>query len=149
MSLRNNNGVFLPWCTANMALLSELYLNGNGYTGNLPGNLHQMESLTHLDLSDNAFSGSIRNLFPVNINDQIGFPLLETLNLNINDLSGDIPESSFRRMNNLHTLSIAGNPQLTGSLNEICKGSLQFGEADCQNVACRCCQKGDSCPSSG
>jgi Leucine-rich repeat (LRR) protein len=130
-----------------MALLAELRLNGNGYEGDLPNNLHQMESLTHLDLSDNAFSGSIRTLFPANINDQVGFPTLETLILSNNDLSGEIPESSFRRMRNLETLAISGNPKLTGSLNEICKGSLMFGEADCETITCRCCQTGSSCPS--
>ncbi|KAL3903002.1 MAG: hypothetical protein SGARI_005572 [Bacillariaceae sp.] len=102
-----------------MRFLEKLYLNGNGYEGDLPGNLYQMKALTHLELADNAFTGPMRTLFPSNINNGgEGFQYLETLILSNNDLNGDIPETSFRGMSNLKTLSISGNPNPTGSLNE-------------------------------
>jgi Leucine-rich repeat (LRR) protein len=146
VALSNSNGVELPSCASQLPQLKELYLDGNNYQGQLPSMFHESTSLTYLDLSKNAFTGSIRELFPNN-NVDAGFANLQTLLLNDNDLSGDIPQSSFRRLRNLERLELMGNPNLTGSLNEICKGSLMFAEADCSVVSCRCCQNGPSCPS--
>ncbi len=147
IALSENAGILLPECISQLRFLNGLYLNGNGYEGKLPNNLHQIQSLNYLELSDNAFTGTLQALFPNNVHNEIGFPYLKTLSLRNNDLSGDIPESSFRLMRNLEMLSLSGNPKLSGTLNEICKGTSLHGDADCDRISCRCCLTGTSCPS--
>merc|ERR1712166_934502 len=95
-----------------------------------------MSSLTYLQLSDNVFTGSLDALFPADASDQPIFPNLTTLNLANNDLSGQIPESRLRRMPNLKQLILHGNPDLSGSLNEMCKGNV-ISQIDSSSSAAR------------
>eukprot|EP00536_Pseudo-nitzschia_multiseries_P003975 jgi/Psemu1/237147/estExt_Genewise1.C_630099 len=143
------NKVELPSCVSNLASLEELNFKGNGFSGKLPMDLHSMQSITVLDLSDNDFAGSIDSLFPeLSTSFQPVFPKLNTLNLSNNKLHGKIPQNMLRRMTHLDTLVLSGNPKLTGSLNEICKGGgMSKIEADCQKVSCKCCTSGNKCPS--
>lgn len=57
------------------------------------------------------------------------------------------PFFRFRQLRNLDRLEVNENPKLSGSMKEICKGSLVFAEADCDKVSCPCCPEGSSCPS--
>lgn len=141
--------VEIPSCLPKLSELNELDLRGNDYVGELPSNLYAMPSLTSLQLSDNEFEGSIDRLFPkAKSNDPI-FPNLRTLNLANNNLSGKIPENTLRKLPNLEALILNGNKQLSGSLNEMCKGDeLSRIDADCDVVSCKCCTSGESCPSS-
>lgn len=145
----SDNEVKLPSCFSKLSNLEELDYRGNNYDGELPNDLHSMSSLTYLQLSDNVFTGSLDALFPADASDQPIFPNLTTLNLANNDLSGQIPESRLRRMPNLKQLILHGNPDLSGSLNEMCKGNvISQIDVDCDNISCRCCQSGNNCPSS-
>lgn len=143
------NMVGLPTCLPTLSELSAIDFRNNGFVGALPSNLYTMPSLTSLQLSDNEFAGSIDTLFPIAGGGGLMFPKLRELNLANNDLSGEIPDSILRRLPNLDVLILHGNPQLTGSLNEMCKGDeLSEIDADCDMVLCRCCSSGNNCPSS-
>ncbi|OEU15539.1 L domain-like protein [Fragilariopsis cylindrus CCMP1102] len=145
----SDNEVKLPSCFSKLSNLEELDYRGNNYDGELPNDLHSMSSLTYLQLSDNVFTGSLDALFPADASDQPIFPNLITLNLANNDLSGQIPESRLRRMPNLKQLILHGNPDLSGSLNEMCKGDvISQIDVDCDKISCKCCQSGNNCPSS-
>mmetsp|Transcript_16842 Transcript_16842/g.38612 ORF Transcript_16842/g.38612 Transcript_16842/m.38612 type:complete len:412 (-) Transcript_16842:192-1427(-) len=143
------NKVELPSCVSNLSALEELDFKGNSFAGRVPVNLYSMGSIMFLDLSDNEFSGSMDSLFPeLSTSYETVFPKLSTLNLSNNKFSGEIPQNMLRRMTNLDSLVLSGNPTLTGSLNEICKGdSISKIDADCK-VACKCCTSGNKCPSS-
>jgi hypothetical protein len=145
----SDNEVKLPSCFSKLSNLEELDYRGNNYGGELPNDLHSMSSLTYLQLSDNVFTGSLDALFPADASDQPIFPNLITLNLANNDLSGQIPEGRLRRMPNLKQLILHGNPDLSGSLNEMCKGNvISQIDVDCDTISCKCCQSGNNCPSS-
>ena len=145
IALSHSWEVELPPCTAQLPYVREVYLDGNSHQGRLPDMFHGFPSLEYLNLANNAFAGSIDELFPSSVNTNgAGFTNLRTLLLNNNDLSGEIPQSSLRRLRSLERIEMMGNPKLSGSLNEICKGSLLFAEADCDKVSCRCCQQGIS-----
>mmetsp|Transcript_28953 Transcript_28953/g.48193 ORF Transcript_28953/g.48193 Transcript_28953/m.48193 type:complete len:468 (+) Transcript_28953:205-1608(+) len=146
--LSGNTQLQLPYCISELPSLEQLDLKGNGYSGRLPDAYHSMTSLKQLSLADNDFTGSLVELFPEPSNGRVVFPSLTTLDLANNDLSGEIPENALRRLRDLVSLKLSGNPNLTGSLNEACKGSLTYAEVDCTNVSCRCCQSGTNCPSS-
>mmetsp|Transcript_9210 Transcript_9210/g.19965 ORF Transcript_9210/g.19965 Transcript_9210/m.19965 type:complete len:157 (-) Transcript_9210:218-688(-) len=146
----SGNQIELPSCFSKLSNLEELDLKGNGFSGELPFQLHSIPSLLSLNLSDNEFVGSIDSLFPeLSTSGEPIFPSLTTLNLANNDLSGEVPENMLRRMSSLNTLVLHGNPKLTGSLNEICKGGgIANMDADCNMVSCKCCTSGNYCPSS-
>ena len=145
----SGNEVKLPSCFSRLSNLEELDFRGNDYAGGLPSDLYSMPSLTHLELSDNEFSGSIDALFPESTSDESIFPNLTTLKLANNNLSGEIPESTLRRMSSLDSIDLHGNPELSGSLNEMCKGDgISQIDADCDKVSCKCCRSGNKCPSS-
>lgn len=145
----SGNKVKPPSCFSRLSELQELDFRSNDYAGELPIGLYAIISLTSLELSDNEFVGSIDVLFPEVKSSGPIFPNLLTLNLANNNLSGEIPESSLRRLRSLDKLILNGNPQLSGSLNEMCKGDdISEIDADCDNVSCKCCTKGKNCPSS-
>lgn len=145
----SENVVELPRCLPKLSQLHELDFRRNGFVGGLPFGLYSMPSLKSLELSDNDFSGSIDTLFANAMSNEPFFPNLRTLNLANNNLSGEIPEGVLRRLPSLDELLLHGNPQLSGSLNEMCKGD-RFSQidADCDVVSCRCCTSGENCPSS-
>lgn len=144
--LSSNKQLELPSCFDKLQNLEELNLRGDNLSGELPINLHGLPRLVELDLGSNQLTGPIDAIFPDLINGQNLFPNLTTLLLNDNNLSGEIPENKLRVLRNLRTIKVNGNPQLTGSLDEICKGGLLgYALADCNNVSCRCCDWGSSC----
>jgi Leucine-rich repeat (LRR) protein len=145
----SGNKVKPPSCFSRLSELQELDFRSNDYAGELPNGLYALPSLTSLELSGNEFVGSIDMLFPeVKSNGPI-FPNLRTLNLANNNLSGEIPENALRRLRSLDNLILNGNPQLSGSLNEMCKGDdISQIDADCDKVSCKCCTMGKNCPSS-
>jgi hypothetical protein len=147
--MSSNQYLEMPSCFGQLHDLEELNWRGASLSGGLPRNLHALTGLTELDLSSNLLTGPIDALFPDSVNDQLlVFPSLATLLLDDNNLSGDIPENKLRVLENLGTISVTQNPELTGSLDEICKGGgLDYVAADCSNVSCRCCNPGSSCPS--
>jgi len=145
----SGNRAQLPSCFSRLSELQELDFERNTYAGELPSDLYAIPSLTSLKLSYNEFVGSIETLVPHAWRNEPIFPELRTLNLANNNLSGDIPESVLRRLRSLDKLILHGNPNLSGSLNEMCKGDgISQIDADCDRVLCKCCTSGEKCPSS-
>jgi len=155
-ALRNlrlsGNELELPSCFSRLSNLQELDLRGNGLAGELPSDLYSLSSLSSLELAENDFAGSIDVLFPeisAFASEQSTssiFSNLKTLNLANNNLTGEVPENLLRRMPNLDTLSLDGNPDLTGSLNEVCKGDfINQINANCSSIECKCCTSGTDC----
>ena len=145
----NGNSVELPACLPKLSKLQELDYRNNNFSGLLPSGFSAIPSLKSLLLSDNDFAGSIDALFSNAFGSEVFFPKLKTLNLANNDLSGEIPESILRRLPSLDVLLMHGNPQISGSLDEMCKGDkLSEIDVDCNQVSCRCCTLGQNCPSS-
>ena len=145
----SGNEVLLPACLSQLSKLQEIDFRFNDYAGKLPDDLHALPSLISLQLSDNQFVGSINTLFPKTRDTGLLFPKLKTLNLANNNLSGEIPDSLLRRLPSLYTLILCGNPLLTGSVNEMCKGDdIGLIDVDYDIILCKCCSSGGSCPSS-
>ena len=122
--------------------VTEIYLQGNGLAGKLPGSLGRLASLEFLDLSEdrstfpysyNAISGEIPpelgqlvELTRLNLqSNQLGGAIpeelslltnLESLNLAANGLTGAIPEE-LSLLTNLESLDLAAN-RLTGAIPE-------------------------------
>ncbi|WJX22860.1 Protein STRUBBELIG-REPTOR FAMILY 8 [Trifolium repens] len=88
--------------------LTSLNLAGNNLTGNLPYSIAIMVSLNYLNVSNNALSMSIGDIFA-------NHSRLDTLDLSFNNFSGDLPPS-FGSLSNLSSLFLQKN-QLTGSLS--------------------------------
>ncbi|KAM0840822.1 hypothetical protein ACQ4PT_059398 [Festuca glaucescens] len=107
-----NNHLTNPDVTklAFMSSLQLLYLGGNKLNGTFPPFIlnHTFAMLKYLDLSGNAYSGSI----PENL--QAMLPNLETLDLSSNMFSGSMPRS-FSRLVNLSGLNL-GNNNFTGGI---------------------------------
>lgn len=148
----SGNELELPSCFSRLSNLEELDLRGNSIAGELPSDLYSLSSLSCLELAENDFAGSIDVLFPEisafasEESSSFIFPNLKTLNLANNNLSGEVPENLLRRMPNLDTLSLDGNPDLTGSLNEVCKGDIiNQINANCSSIECKCCTSGTDC----
>jgi LRR receptor-like serine/threonine-protein kinase FLS2 len=145
----SNQNLKMPSCLGQLLNLEELNWAGDNLSGGLPNNLHGLPRLTKLDLSHNQITGPIDAMFPDSDNNQLVFPSLVALLLDDNNLSGEVPENKLRLLQSLSTLSISQNPELTGSLDEMCKGGgFDYAAADCSNVGCRCCAGGSGCPSS-
>ena len=145
----SGNTVELPSCFSALSKLQELDFRNNDFDGELPSDFYTMPSLTSLQLSENKFRGSIYRLFPDPKTDETIFPNLLTLDLANNNLSGEIPDSILRRIPNLTTLILCGNTELSGSINEMCKGdNIGLIDVDYEKITCKCCSSGGSCPSS-
>jgi len=145
----SGNESILPACLSKLSKLKEIDYRYNSYSGKMPSDLYALPSLLSLHLSDNQFVGSIDALFPKAKGTGLAFPKLKTLNLANNNLSGEIPDSALRRLPSLSTLILCGNPLLTGSVNEMCKGDdIGLIDVDYDIISCKCCSSGGSCPSS-
>ncbi|KAG2395680.1 Protein STRUBBELIG-RECEPTOR FAMILY 8 Leucine-rich repeat receptor kinase-like protein [Vigna angularis] len=88
--------------------LTSLNLARNNLSGNLPYSFSAMGSLNYLNLSNNALSMAVGDVF-ANLSD------LDILDLSFNNFSGDLPPS-FGSLANLSSLFLQKN-QLTGSLS--------------------------------
>ncbi|XP_073268931.1 receptor-like protein 9DC3 [Populus alba] len=92
--------------------LQYLFLYGNLFNGTIPSFLFALPSLQYLDLHNNNFIGNISELQ----HDSLRF-----LDLSNNHLHGPIPSSIFKQ-ENLTTLILASNSNLTGEISSsICK----------------------------
>jgi Leucine-rich repeat (LRR) protein len=110
-----------------------LNVQGNMLTGSLPSSIATAESLTSLNIGDNAFVGSIPSeLFDLPLQDlslqenkldgsipsEVGqATLLTSLRFGPNSFTGEIP-TSIDQLSNLEILSFAGISDLTGRLPE-------------------------------
>ncbi|CAN0864848.1 Receptor-like protein EIX2 [Linum grandiflorum] len=74
----------IPRQIGNITSLTHLELRNNNITGKIPHSISSLRRLTHLDLSNNRLSGSLQNIC-------CPFPLLERLFLNNNTLEGLLP----------------------------------------------------------
>ncbi|MBA7578172.1 hypothetical protein ES708_20034 [subsurface metagenome] len=92
---------------AYLGSLAELRLNSNELTGNIPGEMGNLNSLEYLDLSQNQLDGSI----PVEICDLSN---LMRLYLNENLLTGNIPQEIGELIN--LTYLYLGENQIIGSI---------------------------------
>ncbi|KAJ6881205.1 receptor-like protein 43 [Populus alba x Populus x berolinensis] len=92
--------------------LQYIFLYGNLFNGTIPSFLFALPSLQYLDLHNNNFIGNISELQ----HDSLIF-----LDLSNNHLRGPIPSSIFKQ-ENLTTLILASNSNLTGEISSsICK----------------------------
>jgi Leucine-rich repeat (LRR) protein len=83
--------------------LESLYLFGNSLNGNIPISLFSLPSLQILDLSDNQFSGQLKDF-----SSKVPSDLLKELLLHNNQLEGPIPMSIFE-LRGLGLLSLGSN----------------------------------------
>nr|TKS05997.1 hypothetical protein D5086_0000127680 [Populus alba] len=113
LSLSNNQLVGSIHSQLNTLLnLQDLFLYGNLFNGTIPSFLFALPSLQYLDLHNNNFIGNISELQ----HDSLRF-----LDLSNNHLRGPVPSSIFK-LENLRTLILASNSNLTGEISSsICK----------------------------
>lgn len=111
--------------------LKELSLKSTKRTGSISELIATLSDLILLDLDDNQLTGPIPS--------EIGtLDNLQFLLLNRNQLSQAVP-SEMGNLNNIRFLLLDNN-SLTGSVEALCgKPSLGVAIADCDEVACTCC----------
>ncbi|CAB9520690.1 LRR receptor-like serine threonine-protein kinase [Seminavis robusta] len=126
-------------------LAIELTLKNNNLTGTIPTELGRLSLLSGMELENNQLSGQICSEFGQ-------LTALRRLLLGNNSLSGTLPLELQARHQSLQTLSVEGNPRLSGSIPEglctlsgICKGGPLdpcSGPAlfsfDCTSLLCGC-----------
>ena len=104
----NNIGSTVPSALFGLTSLTDLVLSNNWFEGQLKAsNAGEVAPLSKLILHDNYLTGSIEGL--------AGLPSLEVLDLNSNDLSGEIGSSLFG-LSNLSFLRLSNN-HLSGTLS--------------------------------
>ncbi|QHO26574.1 hypothetical protein HN873_020953 [Arachis hypogaea] len=94
-------GPQIPDSFSNLTHLTFLDLSENAFNGSIPSLLSNLQHLTHLDLSGNAFIGSFPS-FLSNLHHLVYLDLL------LNTLSGQIP-NMFDRLTNLQSLRLSYN----------------------------------------
>lgn len=103
----NNLSGIIPPQIGDCAVLVELLLSGNSFTGSLPAELSKLTNLTSLDVSNNELNGSI----PAQLGES---RKLQGLNLAYNRISGSIPQE-LGNIGSLVKLNLSGN-HLSGAL---------------------------------
>ncbi|MBS1662364.1 MAG: T9SS type A sorting domain-containing protein [Bacteroidetes bacterium] len=96
-----------PGVTVRNGRVTELYLNSNNLTGNVPASLATLPNVTTLSFSNNQLSGPIPS-------ELAHTPVLRDLYLSGNQLSGGIP-AAFASGHTIQTLDFASN-QLSGTI---------------------------------
>ncbi|KAK9168452.1 hypothetical protein Syun_000592 [Stephania yunnanensis] len=121
------NGSILP--LANCTNLKLLYLSGNDFSGEIPGEIASLKHLLRLDISDNNLKGVIpveisklTHLMTIRLQDNVlsgqvpdlsaELPDLKELNFSNNLLTGKLPDEMQKRFGDK---SFAGNAALCGS----------------------------------
>mmetsp|Transcript_37150 Transcript_37150/g.54404 ORF Transcript_37150/g.54404 Transcript_37150/m.54404 type:complete len:480 (+) Transcript_37150:327-1766(+) len=91
--------------------LKVLFLELNGLTGSIPSDIFDIETFEHLNITGNSFNGSL----PANIGQDFGDGNpLQVLDVGMNDLTGEIPESIYNA-SNLANLVLSSN-NFTGQI---------------------------------
>ncbi|KAM7473911.1 hypothetical protein LguiB_021154 [Lonicera macranthoides] len=100
----------IPETIAACLSLEYLYIQGNFFQGIIPSALAALKGIRELDLSRNNLSGEIPE-------DMEKLPYLQYLNLSFNELEGEVPKKG--AFGNASTISILGNSQLCGGIEEL------------------------------
>ena len=108
-SEKDHSKCFLPHSIGKLKYLQHLYLNGNGFLGEIPESLSDLKNLVSLYLNGNKLTGDI----PSSLG---SLQMLEKLYLNSNELSGTIP-ASLGNAKNLRQLELQQN-ELYGTIPE-------------------------------
>ena len=96
----------------NLTDLQELDLSSNQLTGNLPASFFTLPRIQHLNVSQNLFEGSIP--MSSNLNHSSSF---RTVNISMNNLSGNFSFHWLRNMANLEKIDFSGNIHLAVGVN--------------------------------
>ncbi|KAJ8763016.1 hypothetical protein K2173_023221 [Erythroxylum novogranatense] len=128
---------FIPPDIVNLRSLRNLYLQGNFFSGEIPGYLFGLRDLVRLNLAYNNFSGSIspgfnnltrlrtlyldHNQLTGSIPD-LNLPALDQFNVSFNNLNGSIPS----RLSDKPTIAFEGN-SLCGKPLVSCDNSTSSG----------------------
>ncbi|KAI9077762.1 hypothetical protein K1719_040248 [Acacia pycnantha] len=91
----------LPYSIHKSRNLSILDLSSSQFNGTLPKSMSELTQLVHLDLSLNNFIGPLP-YFNMSKN-------LTYLSVSVNQLTGEIPSSHFKSLDNLITIDLVGN----------------------------------------
>lgn len=126
----NNLSRPLPSHLFNATALVSVDLSNNSLSGPVPDQIRALKNLSHLDLSSNLFNGSLPeglaeltsltgtlnlscNMFSGGVPESYGhFPVMVSLDLRHNDLTGKIPQVG--SLLNQGPTAFAGNPSLCG-----------------------------------
>jgi len=146
----------IPFTLEKMADLEILFLSSNPFTkGPIPTFLYDYENLVELSLKDTKRDGDLLHLVSFwdklilldldnnelsgTIPTQIGeMDKLQFLLLNRNQFNGDVP-TQLGALTDLRVFMLDRN-NVTGDLQPACDVStIQLAAADCQEVACECC----------
>jgi hypothetical protein len=127
-----------PDCFGNMVKLEELHVTGN-FLEVLPRTLYALPDLTRLSLSSNDFGGNINKLWSGAQDGEAIFPKLETLDMYSNQLTGQVPDAQLAQISTLKAMNFANNPDLRGSLDNVCSSvGVILATAGC-DISCPCC----------
>ncbi|CAL5029691.1 unnamed protein product [Urochloa decumbens] len=96
----------------NLRDLKELDLSNNQLTGNLPVSIFTLPLIEHLNVSQNLFEGSIPWSSRSNISSSF-----RTLDISMNNLSGNFSFLWLRNLTNLEKLYLSGNVHLVVCVN--------------------------------
>lgn len=96
----------------NLTDLQELDLSSNRLTGNLPASLFALPRIEHMNVSRNLFEGSIP--MGSRLNRSSSF---RTLNIAMNNLSGNFSFHWLRNLQNLEKMDLSGNVHLEVGVN--------------------------------
>jgi len=102
----------IPSCIGNLVNLRVLNLEGNNFSGAIPGTIGRIEKLVTLNLANNILEESVPSILGVLTN-------LRYINLSHNNLSGKFPTSEFEGLRNIAEISLDNNFLLYGKIPDI------------------------------